>query len=98
MKNEDVATIIKYRLDQAQEALDVAARKYLLDGKRSPQSLRRTGPITPMLMPPLPFYRKAKGAVTKHTGVISLFDTSLRSRGFSQKNCPKIFHKAFELR
>ena len=37
MKDEEIASLIKYRLEQAQIALDDA--KFLLDGKRSPQSV-----------------------------------------------------------
>lgn len=37
MKDEEISHLIKYRLQQAQVALDDA--KFLLDGKRSPQGI-----------------------------------------------------------
>ena len=37
MNPEDIASLIKYRLEQALTALDDA--KYLLEGNRSPQSI-----------------------------------------------------------
>ena len=37
MKDEDALGLITYRLEQARNALDDA--KFLLDGKRSPQSI-----------------------------------------------------------
>ena len=37
MKDEDALGLITYRLEQARNALDGA--KFLLDGKRSPQSI-----------------------------------------------------------
>ena len=37
MKDEEVSTLIKYRLEQAQTALEDA--KFLLEGNRSPQSV-----------------------------------------------------------
>ena len=37
MKPKEIETLVKYRLEQAQAALDDA--KYLMDGKRSPQSI-----------------------------------------------------------
>jgi len=37
MKPDDIKILIRYRLEQAQVALDDA--KYLLDGGRSPQSI-----------------------------------------------------------
>ena len=35
---------------------------------------------------------------TKHTGVISLFDTEFALKGIIPKELSKDFHKAFELR
>jgi len=37
MKEEDISVLIKYRLEQAQTALDDG--QFLLDGGRSPQSV-----------------------------------------------------------
>lgn len=37
MKKEEIATLVKYRLEQAQVTL--ADARFLLDGNRSPQSI-----------------------------------------------------------
>jgi uncharacterized protein (UPF0332 family) len=37
LKDDEIATLIKYRLEQAQTALNDA--KFLLEGNRSPQSI-----------------------------------------------------------
>ncbi len=95
MKNEDVATLIKYRLDQAQAALDDA--KYLLDGKRSPQSIVNRAYYA-MFYAALALLQKSDKVPSKHTGVISLFDTEFALKGIFPKELSKDFHKAFELR
>ncbi len=95
MKNEDVATLIKYRLDQAQAALDDA--KFLLDGKRSPQSIVNRAYYA-MFYAALALLQKIDKVPSKHTGVISLFDTEFALKGIFPKELSKDFHKAFELR
>lgn len=44
------------------------------------------------------FYQKISKAPSKHTGVISLFDTEFVIKGIFPKELSKNFHKAFELR
>jgi uncharacterized protein (UPF0332 family) len=95
VKNEDVATLIKYRMDQAQAALDDA--KYLLDGKRSPQSIVNRAYYA-MFYAALALLQKSDTVPSKHTGVISLFDTEFALKGIFPKELSKDFHKAFELR
>lgn len=95
MKDEDVRALLKYRLDQAQAALDDA--KYLLEGKRSAQSIvNRT--YYAMFYAALALLQKSGKVPSKHTGVISLFDTEFVAKGIFPKEMSKDFHKAFELR
>lgn len=95
MKNEEIASLIKYRLEQAQTALDDA--KFLLDGNRSPQSIVNRAYYA-MLYATLALLQKIGKVPSKHSGVISLFDTEFALKGIFPKELSKNFHKAFELR
>ncbi|MBI5043851.1 MAG: HEPN domain-containing protein [Nitrospirae bacterium] len=95
MKNDEVATLIKYRLEQAQTALNDA--KFLLEGNRSPQSIVNRVYYA-MFYAVLALLQKIGKVPSKHTGVISLFDTEFVLKGILNKELSKSFHKAFELR
>jgi uncharacterized protein (UPF0332 family) len=95
VKNEDLSTLIKYRLDQAQAALDDAA--FLLEGNRSPQSIVNRAYYA-MFYASLALLQKIGKVPSKHTGVISLFDTEFVMKDSFPKELSKDFHKAFELR
>ena len=95
MKNEDVSTLIKYRMAQAQVALEDA--KFLLDGDRSPQSIVNRAYYA-MFYAVLALLQKIDKVPSKHTGVISLFDTEFALKGIFPRELSKDFHKAFELR
>ncbi len=95
MKNDEVATLIKYRLEQAQTALNDA--KFLLEGNRSPQSIVNRAYYA-MFYAVLALLQKIGKVPSKHTGVISLFDTEFVLKGILNKELSKSFHKAFELR
>jgi len=95
VKNEEIASLIKYRLEQAQTALDDA--KFLLDGNRSPQSIVNRAYYA-MLYATLALLQKIGKVPSKHSGVISLFDTEFALKGIFPKELSKNFHKAFELR
>jgi uncharacterized protein (UPF0332 family) len=95
MKNDEILHLIKYRLKQAQVALDDA--KFLIDGKRSPQSIVNRS-FYAMFYAALALLQKIGKVPTKHAGVISLFDTEFALRGTFAKELSKDFHKAFELR
>ena len=95
MKDDEIATLIKYRLDQAQTALNDA--KFLLDGNRSPQSIVNRAYYA-MFYAALALLQKIGKVPSKHTGVISLFDTEFVLKGIFNKELSKSFHKAFELR
>lgn len=71
MKNDEVATLIKYRLEQAQTALNDA--KFLLDGNRSPQSIVNRAYYA-MFYAALALLQRIGKVPSKHTGMISLFE------------------------
>lgn len=95
MKQKEIETLIKYRLKQAQTALDDA--KYLIDGNRSPQSVVNRSYYA-MFYAALALLQKISKAPSKHSGVISLFDKEFVMKGIFAKDMSKDFHKVFELR
>jgi uncharacterized protein (UPF0332 family) len=95
VKPKEIETLIKYRLEQAQAALDDA--KYLIDGKRSPQSIINRSYYA-MFYAALALLQNISKVPSKHSGVISLFDTEFVMKGVFPKDLSKDFHKAFELR
>ena len=95
MKSDDINTLIKYRLDQAQTALDDA--KFLYQGKRSSQSIVNRAYYA-MFYAALALLQKIGKVPSKHTGVISLFDTEFVIKDIFPKELSKDFHKLFEMR
>jgi len=95
VKSEEIVSLIKYRLEQAQTALDDA--KFLLDGNRSPQSIVNRAYYA-MFFAALALLQKIGKAPSKHSGVISIFDTEFVLKDIFPKELSKTFHKAFELR
>lgn len=95
MKNEEIASLIRYRLEQSQTALDDA--KFLSEGNRSPQSIVNRAYYA-MFYAALALLQKIEKVPSKHSGVISLFDTEFALKGVFSKELSKDFHKAFELR
>lgn len=95
MKPKEIDILIKYRLKQAQAALDDA--KYLFDGNRSPQSIVNRSYYA-MFYAALALLQKISKVPSKHSGVISLFDKEFVMKGIFTKDLSKDFHKAFELR
>jgi len=95
MKPEEIAELIRYRLDQATTSLEDA--KFLLTGNRSPQSIVNRSYYA-MFYAVLALLQKISKIPSKHTGVISLFDTEFVIKGIFHKELSKDFHKAFELR
>ena len=95
MRPVETEVLITYRLEQAQTALDDA--KFLLDGKRSPQSIINRSYYA-MFYATLALLQKIGEIPSKHAGVISLFDREFVKKGIFPKELSKDFHKAFELR
>lgn len=95
MKEEDIATLVKYRLEQAQIAL--ADAQFLMDGNRSPQSIFNRSYYA-MFYAALALLQHIGKVPSKHVGVISLFDTEFVGKEIFPKGLSKDFHKAFEIR
>ena len=95
MKQEETNSIISYRLEQAQIALDDAI--YLNDGGRSPQSIVNRCYYA-MFYASLALLQDIGKAPSKHSGIISLFDTEYVMKGIFPRELSKDLHKAFELR
>jgi uncharacterized protein (UPF0332 family) len=95
MKQEEIAVLINYRLEQAQTALDDA--RYLLDGQRSPQGIINRAYYA-MFYAPIALLQKIGKIPSKHAGVISIFDTEFVKKGIFSKQLSKDIHRAFELR
>jgi len=95
MKKDDIATLINYRLEQAQTAL--ADARFLADGNRSPQSIVNRSYYA-MFYATLALLQNIGKVPSKHAGVISLFDTEFVGKDIFPKGLSKSFHKAFEMR
>jgi uncharacterized protein (UPF0332 family) len=95
VKQEDKNNIISYRLEQAQIALDDAI--YLNAGNRSPQSIVNRCYYA-MFYATLALLQDIGKSPTKHSGIISLFDTEYVMKGIFPRVLSKDLHKAFELR
>ena len=95
MKSDEISELIRHRLEQAQVALDDT--KFLLDGNRSPQSIVNRSYYA-MFYAALALLQNISKIPSKHTGVISLFDTEFVLKGVFPKDLSRDFHKALELR
>jgi uncharacterized protein (UPF0332 family) len=95
VKQEGKDKIISYRIEQAQIALDDAI--YLNAGGRSPQSIVNRCYYA-MFYATLALLQDIGKAPTKHSGIISLFDTEYVMKGIFPQVLSKDLHKAFELR
>jgi uncharacterized protein (UPF0332 family) len=95
VKEQEIADLMRHRMEQAQTALDDAA--FLLNGNRSPQSIVNRSYYA-MFYAALALLQKVGKVPSKHIGVISLFDTEFALKGVFPKEMSKNFHKAFELR
>jgi uncharacterized protein (UPF0332 family) len=95
VKEQEIFELVKYRLHQAETALEDG--RFLLEGGRSPQSIVNRAYYA-MFYAALALLQKIGKVPSKHTGVISLFDTEFVVQGIFPKELSKDFHKAFELR
>ena len=95
MKSKETSALIRYRLEQAQVALDDA--KFLLDGTRSCQSIVNRS-YHAMFYAALALLQKIGKVPSKHAGVISIFDTEFVMKGIFPRELSRDFHKAFEMR
>lgn len=95
MREEDISVLVEHRMEQALTALGDA--EFLLQGGRSPQSIINRAYYA-MFYAALALLQKIGAVPSKHTGVISLFDSEFVRNGILAKELSRDFHKAFELR
>ncbi len=95
MKNDDIAALIAHRIGQAQAALDDA--RYLAAGSRSTQGIINRAYYA-MFYAVLALLQRAGTVPSKHSGVISLFDTEFAAKEIFSKVLSRDLHKIFELR
>ena len=95
MKGDHIDVLVKHRLEQAGTALEDA--KFLLDGRRSPQSIINRSYYA-MFYAVLALLQTIDKVPSKHAGVISLFDREFVLKDQLSKELSKNLHKAFELR
>jgi uncharacterized protein (UPF0332 family) len=95
VKEEEIASLVRYRLEQAETALEDG--KFLLEGGRSTQSIVNRAYYA-MFYSALALLQKIGKIPSKHIGVISLFDTEFALKDIFPKELSRDFHKAFELR
>ncbi len=94
VKDEDVI-IIKHRLEQARQAVEDAL--FLFNGKRTPQSIINRAYYA-IFYATLALLQESGKIPTKHTGVISLFDTEFVVPGYFPRELSREFHEIFKLR
>lgn len=95
MKDEEVSSLVRYRMEQARTAIDDA--QFLLDGNRSPQGIVNRAYYA-MFYAALALLQKIGKVPSKHVGVVSLFDTEFVAKGVFPRDLSRNFHRAFELR
>jgi hypothetical protein len=92
---DDVLLLVKYRLEQATEAL--ADAEFLLDGNRSGRSIVNRAYYA-MFYAVLALLQTIGKVPSRHSGAISLFDREFTHTGALEKEFSASLHRAFELR
>lgn len=95
MKDADVRTLVRHRLEQAKTALNDA--KFLSDGQRSPQSIVNRAYYA-MFYAVLALLQQIGQVPSRHVGMISLFDREFVAKGAFPRELSRQLHRAFELR
>lgn len=88
-------TLIRYRLEQAREALDEAQTLY--EQNKSPRGIVNRSYYA-MFYAALALLITVEKGTSKHRGVISLFDKEFVSRNIFPKEMSKALHHAFDMR
>lgn len=95
MKDEEIASLVRYRVEQADAAL--ADAKFLIDGHRSPQSIVNRAYYA-MFYAVLALLQKIGKLPSKHAGVIGLFDTEFVLKGIFPRSLSQDFHNRSRVR
>ncbi len=94
-QDEAVATLIKYRIEQANKAIEDA--QCLEAGNGSPRSIINRAYYA-MFYAVLALLLREGKSYAKHSGVIGAFDTAFVRAGLLPKRLSADLHKMFELR
>jgi uncharacterized protein (UPF0332 family) len=95
MKTEEVRILVRYRLDEAQGAL--ADTQILIEGKGTAISIINRSYYA-MFYGALALLQTIGKTSSKHTGVLSLFDTEFIMKELLPRELGRNFHRAFEQR
>jgi len=88
-------TLIRYRLEEAREALDEARTLY--EQEKSPRSVVNRSYYA-MFYAALALLITIDEGTSKHRGVIALFDKEFVNRNVFPKEMSKALHHAFDMR
>jgi uncharacterized protein (UPF0332 family) len=92
--NESQKTLVRYRIEQSQESC-LSARILFRNNMFRPAVNRA---YYAMFYAVLALLVTRNQSISKHAGVISIFDREYVKRGVFDKNLSKNFHEAFDLR
>jgi uncharacterized protein (UPF0332 family) len=95
MISEDSKTLLRYRLSQAEESLLDA--EVLIQAHRSARSIVNRCYYA-MFYAALALLQTIGKGSSKHTGILSLFDSEFILTGILPRQLSKDFHRAFKLR
>jgi len=95
LKNGDVRRLVRYRLEQAYEAIEDA--RLLLDSERSSISIVNRAYYA-MFYAVLALLQTIGKVPHKHAGAIALFDSEFVKNGPFSKEMSKDLHRTFQLR
>lgn len=95
MNEDEVRTLVEYRLGEARAAL--ADARYVRDGQRSAQSIVNRLYYA-MFYATLALMQKIGQVPSKRTGVLALFDREYVLKGVFSREMSRHQHRAFELR
>jgi uncharacterized protein (UPF0332 family) len=94
-KDEAIAELIRYRIEQAEKAIEDAHT--LLSGTGSPQSIINRSYYA-MFYSTIALMLRIGKTFSKHSGAISAFDKEFVQKGLLPKELSSDLHKVFELR
>lgn len=95
MRHDDVLVLVKYRLEQATEAL--ADAEFLLAGHRGPRSIVNRAYYA-MFYAVLALLQSVGEVPSRHSSAIGIFDREFVLKGGLTKEHSAWLHRAFELR
>jgi uncharacterized protein (UPF0332 family) len=94
MITENIKSLVRYRIEQADESLE--ASKILLEKGLVRQTVNRS--YYAMFYAVLALLATRKMETSKHSGAIALFDKEFIRQGIFAKDFSRWLHKAFDLR